>query len=1035
MARFFIRRPVFAWVVAIVIMLAGVLSLTNLAVSQYPEIAPPTVRINATYSGASAETVRNSVTTVIENAMTGLDGLTYMTSSSSTGSASVTLTFDSDVDPDLAQIQVQNKLQLVSSQLPDAVESAGLRVNRSSTSILMVGALVSTDGTRTSAELGNMMSTQVEDQIQRIEGVGSINVFGAGYAMRIWLDPYKLYKYQLIPSDVTAAVKAQNTQVSVGSIGALPAVQGQQLNVTVTAQSQLKTVDDFEKIILKTDTNGAIVRLGDVARVEIGQESYGGDSRFNGKPSAGFAVNLATGANAVDTSARVQTALATIAKGLPQGVEINYPYDTTPFVKLSIEKVVETLVEAIVLVFLVLLLFLQNFRATIIPMIAVPVVLLGTFGILDFAGFSVNTLTMFAMVLAIGLLVDDAIVVVENVERLMTTEKLSPREATEKSMGEITSAIIGIALVLTAVFIPMAFFGGSVGVIYRQFSVTIVSAMLLSAVVAIVLTPALCATILKPVKDHSEPNRFAAAFNRGFGGATNRYVKSVGYLTLRPFRVLVVFLTVGIACAGLFTKLPTSFLPQEDQGVLMTMVRLPPGAMESRTLAVVKQVENYYLTDEKDNVASVFAALGFGFGSTGQNSAMLFVKLKDFDERTAASQKAQAIVQRALGRFSKIRDAQVFALTPPAIPGLGNTSGFSMYLVDTGNHGTTALGAAANKLADLANADPLINSVRGNDKQLESQMKIVVDQEKAGAMDVDLSGVNTMLSTVFGGTNVNDFDLNGEIKPVYVEGDAPYRMQPDDLDHWYARNTSGDMVPFSAFAKVEWVQGSPSMARFDGTNAIQLSGSAASGVSSGDAMDEMAKLVSQLDGGYTVAWEGISYQEQLSGSQAPFLYAVSVLVVFLCLAALYESWSVPFSVIMAVPVGIFGALAAAVLLSQSNDVYFKVGLLTTIGLAAKNAILIVEFARDRQASGMSIMDAAVEAARLRLRPIIMTSLAFILGVVPLAVATGAGSNAQHSIGIGVLGGMLSATLLGIFFVPSFFVMIRKLARRVSGKDQ
>jgi multidrug efflux pump len=1029
MASFFINRPIFAWVIAIAIMLGGLLSISNLAISQYPEIAPPTVRISATYSGASADTVQNSVTTIIENAMTGLDGLTYMTSSSSTGSASVTLTFDSSVDPDMAQVQVQNKLQLVEAQLPDTVQTAGIRVSRSSTSILMVGALVSTDGKRTSVQLGDILTTQIENQIERIEGVGSINLFGSGYAMRIWLDPQKLFKYQLLPSDVTSAVKAQNTQVSVGSLGAIPSVKGQQLNVTVTAQSQLNTVSEFEAIILKTDTDGSIVRLGDVARVEIGQESYGGDSRSNGRPAAGFGVNLATGANAIDTSSRVKAALATISKGLPKGVEVTYPYDTTPFVVLSIEKVAETLVEAIVLVFFVLLIFLQNLRATFIPMIAVPVVLLGTFGILEVMGYSINTLTMFAMVLAIGLLVDDAIVVVENVERLMATEKLSPREATKKSMKEITGAIVGIALVLTAVFIPMAFFGGSVGIIYRQFSVTIVSAMLLSAVVAVVLTPALCATLLKPAPEHEKQTGPAAWFNRNFDRTVGRYAGAVSWLTLRPLRVLVLLVAIGVACAGLFTRIPSSFLPQEDQGVLMTMITLPPGATTERTKAVVEQVENYYLNNEKKDVDSVFAALGFGFGSSGQNSAMVFVKLKDFDERKDASEAASAIVQRAFMNFMQIRDAQVFALAPPAIPGMGNTNGFSMYLVDTGKHGTDALNAAANKLAVSTNGNTLVNSVRGNNKDLESQMKIVIDQEKAGAMGVDISAVNTMLSTVFGGTNVNDFVLSGEIKPVYVQADAPFRMQPGDLDYWYARNTKGEMVPFSAFARVDWVQGAPSLARFNGTNAIALSGSAGSGVSSGDSMDEMERLVSSIGGGYTVSWEGISYQERLSGSQAPLLYGISVLVVFLCLAALYESWSIPLSVIMAVPVGVFGALLAAVLFSQSNDVYFKVGLLTTIGLAAKNAILIVEFARDRRDTGMNIVDAAIEAARLRLRPIVMTSLAFILGVLPLAVSTGAGSGAQHSIGIGVLGGMLSATLLGIFFVPVFFVAISKLADR------
>ena len=1028
MAHFFIKRPVFAWVIAIVIMLGGVLAIFTLSISQYPDIAPTTVRISASYNGASAETVEKSVTTVIEDGMTGLDDLTYMTSTSSTGSATVTLTFGNSILPDIAQVQVQNKLQLVQSQLPDVVQQQGIEVSRSTSSILMVGALISTDGKRNSANLGDVFSTRVEDQIKRLEGVGSINVFGSEYAMRVWLDPYKLNKYQLTTADVTSAIQSQNTQVSVGSLGAQPAVKGQQLNVTVTAQSQLTTVSDFESIILKVEKDGATVRLSDVARVEIGQESYGGDSRSNGRPSAGFAVNLATGANALDTAARVKDALTSVAGSLPEGVVIEYPYDTTPFVKLSIEKVVHTLIEAIVLVFVVLLVFLQNLRATFIPMIAVPVVLLGTFGVLALTGYSINTLTMFAMVLAIGLLVDDAIVVVENVERIMSEEGLSPVEATEKSMGEITGAIIGIALVLTAVFIPMAFFGGSTGIIYRQFSVTIVSAMLLSAVVAIVLTPALCATMLKPV--HAKKERGPAAwFNRNFGRTTDGYVGSIGHLLKRPIRVTILFLIVVGGCAWFFTRLPSSFLPQEDQGVLLTIVQLPTGATTERTNEVVKQVESYFREKEAGNVESVFGVLGFSFGGSGQNNAMVFTKLKDFSERTAPEAHASAIVQRAMGTFLSFRDAQVFPLLPPAIQGLGTSSGFSMYLVDSGRNGTAALTNASKELIQLASGNPNISSLRSNSRDAESQMKIDLDKEKMGAMGIDLASVNLMLSTIFAGRDVNDFTLNGELKPVYVQGDAPYRMQPDDLKHWYARNASGEMVPFSSFSTVSWVNAAPTLARFNGTSAISLDGAAGPGVASGDAMNEMERLTASLPGGYTVAWQGISYQERLSGSQAPLLYALSVLIVFLCLAALYESWSIPFSVILAVPVGVLGAVTAAHFLGQSNDVYFKVGLLTTIGLAAKNAILIVEFAKERQEHGLSLLDATLEAAKLRLRPIIMTSLAFILGVVPLAIATGAGSAAQNAIGIGVLGGMLSATLLGIFFVPSFFVIIRRLSKR------
>ncbi|MBB3595632.1 multidrug efflux pump [Rhizobium sp. BK529] len=1025
MAKFFIRRPIFAWVIAITIMLAGVLAIFTLSISQYPDIAPTTVRINASYRGASAETVEKSVTTIIEDGMTGLDDLTYMTSTSSTGSASISLTFGTSINPDIAQVQVQNKLQLVQSQLPGDVIDAGISVTRSTSSILLVGSLISTDGKRTSVDLGNIMSTSIEDQIQRLEGVGSINTFGSGYAMRVWLDPFKLQKFQLTPGDVTSAIQAQNTQVSVGSLGAQPAVPGQQINVTITAQSQLTTVADFEHIILKVEKDGSTVRLSDVARVEIGQESYGGNSRYNGLPSSGFAVNLAIGANAIDTAARVRAALETIGRGLPEGVEITYPYDTTPFVELSIEKVVHTLIEAIVLVFVVLLVFLQNLRATLIPTIAVPVVLLGTFGILAITGYSINTLTMFAMVLAIGLLVDDAIVVVENVERIMSEEKLSPLEATEKSMGEITGAIVGIALVLTAVFIPMAFFGGSTGIIYRQFSVTIVSAMLLSALVAIVLTPALCATMLKPINEHKK-HRIGDWFNRNFTRSTNGYVRTIGYLLKRPIRVMLVFLLVGAGCAYLFARLPSSFLPQEDQGVLLTIVTTPPGSTTQQTQAVVEKVEKYFRENEKDAVDSVFGALGFGFNGSGQNSAIIFTKLKDFSLRTDPNLSAQSVASRALKNFFTIREAQVFALLPPAIQGLGVSSGFSMYLVDTGGHGTQALTAASKRLIQMAGATGKVVALRSNNKEVEPQMKILIDQEKIGAMGVDLASVNSMLSIIFTGRDVNDFTLNGEIKPVYVQGDAPFRMQPTDLNHWYARNNAGEMVPFSAFTTTQWVEGAPSLARFNAVSAIPLDGAAAPGVSSGDAMNEMEALTQQLGGGYTVAWQGISYQERLSGSQAPMLYAISVLVVFLCLAALYESWSIPFSVIMAVPVGVLGALAAATLFGQANDVYFKVGLLTTIGLAAKNAILIVEFAKDRMETGFDLFEATLEAARLRLRPIVMTSLAFILGVVPLAIATGAGSAAQNAIGIGVLGGMLSATMLGIFFVPSFFVVIRRM---------
>ena len=1024
LASFFIARPVFAIVLAIATLLSGVMGIYSLSISQYPDVAPVTVRISASYSGATAEAVENSVTTKIESAMTGLEGLLYMESTSNTGSASISLTFASGTDPELAQVEVQNKLARVEAQLPEAVQDAGVSVSRSPSGILMIGNIISRDGRYTSSQLSDIMSSSIEERIERLDGVGSVQAFGSGYAMRIWLDPDQMQKYQLVPSDVTTAIKAQNAQVAAGSIGSTPVVRGQQLKASIVAQTQMTSADEFKKIILKTATDGSVVRLGDVARVEIGLESYGQSSTFNGMPAAGFGVQLASGANAITTADAVHAELDSLAGSLPEGVEIAYSYETTPFVELSIEKVVHTLIEAIVLVFLVLLLFLQNLRATLIPMIAVPVVLLGTFGVLAALGYSINMLTMFAMVLAIGLLVDDAIVVVENVERVMSEEGLSAREATEKSMGEITGALIGVALVLTAVFIPMAFFSGSVGVIYRQFSVTIASAMLLSVLVAIILTPALCAMLLEPTHGGLAARIFGG-FNRGFEKTTRGYVGMVGGILLRPLRMLVLIAALLGGAWWVYTQLPSSFLPEEDQGVLMTQITLPAGANAARTQAVIDMVENYFLTEEKDAVQSVFMTLGFGFGGSGENAAMAFVRLKDFDQRTDKTLSASAISQRASAHFRKIRDAEVFVLAPPAIQGLGQSNGFSMYLEDTGNKGRDALTAASNQLADLAQKDDIVGNVRGNTRTLESQLKIEIDQEKAGALGVDLSGINALISTAFAGSNVNDFVYNGDIKPVYVQADAPFRMQPEDVNRWYARNGTGEMVPFSAFASTKWIQGSPSLARFNGTAAISMNGAAQPGASSGDAMDRMEALVADLDGGYSAAWSGLSYQERLAGSQEAMLYAVSMLVVFLCLAALYESWSIPLSVILAVPVGVLGALVAAWAFGQSNDVYFKVGLLTTIGLTAKNAILIVEFAKDLRDQGKSVVNAVLEAARMRLRPIIMTSLAFILGVLPLAFATGASSAAQNAIGIGVMGGMIAATLLGIFFVPLLFVVVTK----------
>lgn len=1034
MAQYFIERPIFAWVIAIAVMLGGLLGVYTLPIAQYPEIAPTTVSISANYPGASAETVENSVTKIIEQGMTGLENLDYMSASStSSGSASLALTFSSGVDPDIAQVRVQNKLQLVESQLPDAVVNQGITVTKSTSSILMVGALVSTDGSLTSADLGDYFSSNFEDAIKRVDGVGNVNVFGSGYAMRIWLDAEKLAKYQLMPSDVTAAITAQNRQISAGQLGAQPSVSGQQINVTVVAQSQLQTPDEFRNIILKTATDGSIVHLDDVARVEIGSSSYTSSSRYNGSAAAGFGINLATGANAISTSSGVKAVIAKLAVGLPSNITVVYAYDTTPFVQISIQKVFETLAEAIVLVFIVMFIFLQNIRATLIPTIAVPVVLLGTFGVLAVLGYSINTLTMFAMVLAIGLLVDDAIVVVENVERVMAEEGLSPREATKKSMREITGALIGIALVLSAVFVPMAFFSGSVGVIYRQFAVTIVSAMVLSVLVALILTPALCATLLKPASGHGERKGLFGWFNRGFNRTTDGYTSAVGGMLRRPMIFVVLFLGMCGGVYYLFDRLPSSFLPQEDQGVLMTSIQLPVGATAARTLDVVKQVENYYLTQEKDSVVSVFAALGFGFNGSGQNSAIAFVRLKDFDERKAASQSAQAISMRAMGAFSTIRDAQVFALSPPAIPNLGTSNGFELYLQDTAGAGHEKLTAARDQLLALAQKSSLVSGVRQGGQEDQAEFKIDIDQAKARALGVDLADINNTISVGWAGSYVNDFIDRGKVKPVWVQADAPFRMQPEDVEKWFARNATGAMVPFSAFTKTDWTYGSPKLDRYNGISAISIQGSSGAGVSSGTAMDEMTSLVAQLPAGFSSAWTGLSYQEQLSGNQATTLYAISILVVFLCLAALYESWSIPFSVMLALPIGVLGALLAATLFGQSNDVYFKVGLLTTIGLAAKNAILIVEFARDQRAAGKELVEATLIAAKMRFRPILMTSLAFILGVLPLALATGAGSGAQNSVGIGVLGGMLAATILGVLFVPLFFVLVAKLVQMMSRK--
>ena len=1028
MAQFFIHRPVFAWVLAIVTMLVGGFSLLSLPVSQYPDIAPTTVRISASYSGATARAVQNSVTTPIEDALTGLDGLLYSVSSSSTGRSSITLTFDDSVDPVDALNEVQSKVRSVEGRLPGPVQNDGVSVSRSSSSILMVGSLVSTGSKHSTIELGNLLEQVVEGPVKRTEGVGGINVFGSGYAMRIWMDPMRLAQFQLTPTDITQAVAAQNSTVSVGSLGSQPVVQGQQFTANITAQSQLTSIDDFLNILLKTGADGASVRLGDVADVEIGQASYGRDSRFNGMNSSGFGVNLATGANAVETAAAVRATLDGLKNALPEGVEIRIAYDTAPFVELSIEKVYHTLLEAIALVFLVILIFLQNWRATLIPIIAIPVVLLGTFGMLAALGYSVNTLTMFAMVLAIGLLVDDAIVVVENVERVMAEDKLDPVAATEKSMGQISGALIGIALVLSAVFLPMGFMPGSTGVIYRQFSVTIITAMVLSLLVALILTPAMCASLLKA---NHQPVRFGPArwFNRNFDRVTRGYGATVRSTLRRPFLVMLVLAGVAYGASDLFGRMTTTFIPSEDQGVLQARISLSEGATAQQTASVVREIEDYLLNDEKAAVESAFVSMGFGFSGTSQSQAMMFIKLRDFDQRKSADLAASAVAQRANMKFNKHRAGRIMFMQPPAIPRLGNSAGFSMYLLDQSGSGIDALLAAADQLEAIAETDPRLQNVQSSGSDDEAALRIDIDQQKAESLGVSVTAVNSMLSTIFAGTEVNDFALGAQLRPVIVQAAAKNRMQPEDVDSWYARNTNGEMVPFTSFMSMRWEPVEPSLSRMDGIDAVEITGQEAEGYSSGVAMAAMEELVADLPGGYGTAWTGLSFQERQSGNQAPYLFALSALVVFLSLAALYESWSIPFSVMLSVPVGILGAVIAALTFGQANDVYFKVGILTTIGLAAKNAILIVEFAKELQEKGKSLVEAATEAAELRLRPILMTSLAFILGVLPLAIATGAGAAAQNSIGVGVMGGMIAATFLGIFMVPALYVTVRKLTDR------
>ncbi|EEF7938935.1 efflux RND transporter permease subunit [Salmonella enterica subsp. diarizonae] len=1034
MANFFIRRPIFAWVLAIILMMAGALAIMQLPVAQYPTIAPPAVSISATYPGADAQTVQDTVTQVIEQNMNGIDNLMYMSSTSdSAGSVTITLTFQSGTDPDIAQVQVQNKLQLATPLLPQEVQQQGISVEKSSSSFLMVAGFVSDNPNTTQDDISDYVASNIKDSISRLNGVGDVQLFGAQYAMRIWLDANLLNKYQLTPVDVINQLKVQNDQIAAGQLGGTPALPGQQLNASIIAQTRLKDPQEFGKVTLRVNADGSVVHLKDVARIELGGENYNVVARINGKPASGLGIKLATGANALDTATAIKAKLVELQPFFPQGMKVVYPYDTTPFVKISIHEVVKTLFEAIILVFLVMYLFLQNIRATLIPTIAVPVVLLGTFAILAAFGYSINTLTMFGMVLAIGLLVDDAIVVVENVERVMMEDNLSPREATEKSMSQIQGALVGIAMVLSAVFIPMAFFGGSTGAIYRQFSITIVSAMALSVLVALILTPALCATLLKPVsaEHHKKKSGFFGWFNARFDHSVNHYTNSVSGIVRNTGRYLIIYLLIVVGMAVLFLRLPTSFLPEEDQGVFLTMIQLPSGATQERTQKVLDQVTHYYLNNEKVNVESVLTVNGFSFSGQGQNSGMAFVSLKPWEDRSGEENSVEAVIARATRAFSQIRDGLVFPFNMPAIVELGTATGFDFELIDQGGLGHDALTKARNQLLGMVAKHPdLLVRVRPNGLEDTPQFKLDVDQEKAQALGVSLSDINETISAALGGYYVNDFIDRGRVKKVYVQADAQFRMLPEDINNLYVRSANGEMVPFSTFSSARWIYGSPRLERYNGMPSMELLGEAAPGRSTGEAMALMENLASRLPNGIGYDWTGMSYQERLSGNQAPALYAISLIVVFLCLAALYESWSIPFSVMLVVPLGVVGALLAASLRGLNNDVYFQVGLLTTIGLSAKNAILIVEFAKDlMEKEGRGLIEATLEASRMRLRPILMTSLAFILGVMPLVISRGAGSGAQNAVGTGVMGGMLTATLFAIFFVPVFFVVVKRRFNR------
>ena len=1037
-SRIFIDRPVFAWVIAIVIMLAGVAGIFSLSVAQYPDIAPPSVNINATYPGASAQILESSVTQVIEQQLTGLDGLIYFQSNSNAaGQVNITVTFQKGTDPDIAQVQVQNKVQQALPRLPQQVQQQGLVVTKANPDFLMVVSIYDATDRSTSGDVSDYLVSHLQEPLGRLAGVGNVTVFGSQYAMRIWLDPFRLASFNLMPSDVIAAIQAQNTQVAAGQLGGQPSPAVQMLNATVTARSRLTTVDQFKQILVKTQTDGSKVLLQDVARVELGSESYNTISRLNRHPASGIAISLAPGADALKTAQLVRKEITQQAKSFPPGYDYAYPNDSTAFIKLSVQEVLITLFEAILLVVVVMFVFLQSWRATLIPAIAVPVVLLGTFGVLAVAGFSINVLTLFGLVLSIGLLVDDAIVVVENVERIMAEEPgISPREATIRSMDQVQTALIAIALVLSAVFLPMAFFGGSVGVIYRQFSITIVSAMVLSVVVALVLSPALAATLLKPPgEDRHAGNpfdralgRFGERFNAWFNPTADRYRQAVAGVIPRMRFALVVYAGVLALLVAVFLLLPTSFLPSEDQGVAQLQFTLPPGATQARTLAAAKQIEDYFLTQEKQNVSAIYMVIGQGQAGAGQNAGRGFIAFQPWAQRKGKQNTAQAINQRANRALSRMRDVQVFALNPPPVRGLGQSSGFTLELMNTGGLGRPQFQAEVNQFLAQASNDPVLSGVRKNSLEDTPTLNVAVDEEKAGALGLLQAAVDSTLSAAWGGNYVDDFVDRGRVKRVYVQGDAPYRSRPEDLGSWFVRSANGEVAPFSSFASLSWGQAPASLLRWNGVPAQEIQGDAAPGQSTGQAMSRVTQLASALPG-VSVAWAGLSYQERLSGGQAPLLYAISLLVVFLCLAALYESWSVPFSVLLVIPLGLVGAAVAVAVRDLSNDVYFQVGLLTTMGLSAKNAILIVEFAEAAVARGKDPVEAALEAARLRLRPILMTSFAFIFGVFPLAIATGAGAQSRIAIGTAVIGGMLTATMLAIFFVPMFFVLVLRLFRR------